>query len=47
MQVQTLGWEDPLEEGVTTNSSLLAWRILWTDGGYWQTTLRSVAWSQT
>ena len=25
-----LGWEDPLEEGVATHSSVLAWRIPWT-----------------
>ena len=25
-----LGWEDPLEEGMATHSSILAWRILWT-----------------
>ena len=31
MQVQSLGWEDPLEEGMTTHSSTLAWRILWTE----------------
>ena len=28
--VQSLGWEDPLEEGRATYSSILAWRILWT-----------------
>ena len=32
-QVQSLGWEDPLEEGMATNSSILAWRIPWTDHG--------------
>ena len=26
--VQSLGWENPLEEGMATNSSILAWRIL-------------------
>ena len=26
-----LGWEDPLEEGMTTHSSILAWRIPWTE----------------
>ena len=31
MQVQLLGWEDPLEEGTTTHSSILAWRIPWTE----------------
>ena len=25
--VRSLGWEDPLEEGIATHSSLLAWRI--------------------
>ena len=25
--VQSLGWEDPLEEGMTTHSSILAWKI--------------------
>jgi len=28
--VQSLGWEDPLEKGMTTHSSILAWRIPWT-----------------
>ena len=28
-QVQSLGWEDPLEEGMETHSSILAWRIPW------------------
>ena len=27
---QSLGWEDPLEEGIATHSSILAWRIPWT-----------------
>ena len=26
-----LGWEDPLEKGMATHSSILAWRILWTE----------------
>ena len=30
-QVQSLGWEDPLEEGTATHSRILAWRILWTE----------------
>ena len=29
--VQSLGWEDPLEEGMAIYSSVLAWRILWTE----------------
>ena len=28
--VRSLGWEDPLEEGKTIHSSILAWRIPWT-----------------
>ena len=31
MQVQPLGWEDPLEEDMATHSSILAWRIPWTE----------------
>ena len=27
--VQSLGWEDPLEKGAATHSSILAWRIPW------------------
>ena len=27
--VRSLSWEDPLEEGMATHSSILAWRILW------------------
>ena len=30
-QVQSLGGEDPLEEGIATRSSILAWRIPWTE----------------
>ena len=29
--VQFLNWEDPLEKGMATHSSILAWRIPWTD----------------
>ena len=29
--VWSVGWEDPLEEGMTTHSSVLAWRIPWTE----------------
>ena len=31
MQVQSLGQEDPLEEDMATHSSILAWRIPWTE----------------
>ena len=29
--VQSLGWKDPLEKGMATHSSILAWRIPWTE----------------
>ena len=29
-QVQSLGWEDPLEKGMDTHTSFLVWRIPWT-----------------
>ena len=29
--VQSPGWEDPLEKGIATHSSILAWRIPWTE----------------
>ena len=31
MRVSSLGWEDPLEEGMATHVSSLAWRISWTE----------------
>ena len=31
MWVRSLGWVDPLEEGMATHSSTLAWRIPWTE----------------
>ena len=36
-QVPSLGQEDSLEKGMATHSSILAWRILWTErpGGLW------------
>ena len=33
--VQSLGWEDPLEEGLATHSSILAWRIPMDRGACW------------
>ena len=30
-QVQSLGWEDPLEKGMAAHSSIPAWRIPWTE----------------
>ena len=44
--VQPLGWEDPLEEGMVTQSSILAWRIPM-DRGAWWATVQEVAKSQT
>ena len=37
-QVQSLRWEDPLEKGMATHSSILAWRIQWTKEP-WQATI--------
>ena len=31
-QVRFLGWEDPLEKEMATHSSILAWKISWTEG---------------
>ena len=31
IQVQTLGWEDALKKGMTLHSSILAWRVPWTE----------------
>ena len=44
-QVQSLGWEDPLEMGMAAHSSILAWRIPM-DRGAWWGTVRRVAKSQ-
>ena len=44
--VRSLGWEDPLEEGMATHSSILAWRNPM-DRGAWWATVRGVAKSQT
>ena len=44
--VQSLGWEDPLEEGMATHFSTLAWRIPM-DRGVWQATVHGVAKSRT
>ena len=44
--VRSLGWENPLEEGMVTHSSILAWRIP-KNRGSWQATVRGVTKSQT
>ena len=41
-----LGWDNPLEEGMTTHSSILAWRIPMNKGA-WQVTVHGVVKSQT
>ena len=43
MWVQSLGWEDPLQKGMATHSSILTWRIPWTEepGG-----LQSMGWQR-
>ena len=43
--VQSLGWEDPLEENMATHSSVLAWRIP-IDRGAWQAIVQGVTKSQ-
>ena len=45
-RVQSLGWEDPLEEGMATHSSILTWRIPM-DRRTWQATVVGVSKSQT
>ena len=44
--VQSLGWEDPLEEGMATHSSILAWRIPM-DKGAWLVIVHEVTKSRT
>ena len=44
--VQSLGWEDTLEEGMAIHFSILAWRILM-DRGAWRGTVHGVAKSWT
>ena len=39
-RVQPLCWEDPLEEGMATHSSILAWRILMDREAWWTTVYR-------
>ena len=44
--VRSLGWEDPLEEGMATPSSILAWRIPM-DRGAWRVTVQEATKNQT
>ena len=42
MQVQSLGWEDPVEKEMATHSCILAWKIPEEPGGLWSKELRRV-----
>ena len=44
--VLSLGWEDPLGEGMATHSSILAWRVS-VDRGAWQAAVHGIANSRT
>ena len=44
--VPSLGWEDPLEEGVATHSNILDWRILM-DRGAWQAAVHGILQART
>ena len=44
--IRSLDWEDPLEEGMATHSSIIAWRIP-KDRGAWWTTVHGVSESDT
>ena len=46
MWVLTPGWEDPLEEGMTTHSNILSWRIPM-DRGAWRAAIHGVSKSRT
>ena len=41
--IRSLGREDPLEKGMATHSSILAWRIPWTERGAWWATVLGAA----
>ena len=47
MQVRSLGQKDPLEEGMATHSSILAWRIPWTEQPHERATVHRVTKSLT
>ena len=40
-RVQSLGWEDPLEKEMATHSSILAWRVPWTEEPGWPQSIGS------
>ena len=45
-RVQSLGQEDPLQEGMATHSSILAWRIPWTERPDGLQSMGSQSWTQ-
>ena len=45
-RVQSLGQEDPLEEGMAAHSSILAWRIPWTERPDGLQSMGSQSWTQ-
>ena len=47
IQLQSLGWEDPLEKKLATHSSILAWEIPWTEEPGRLLVVRGVAKSRT
>ena len=46
-QIQSMGWEDPLEKGMATHYSILAWRIPWMEEPGGLHTVHEVTESQT
>ena len=46
MLVQSLGWEDLLEKGMETHSSILTWRIPWTEEPGWLQSIGLQSWPQ-
>ena len=46
-QIQSPGWEDPLEKGMATHSSILAWRIPWTENPGGLQSMGSQKWGMT
>ena len=45
-RVRSLGWEEPLEKGMATHSSILAWRVPM-DRGAWRATVHGITQSRT
>ena len=43
---QSLGWEDPLEKEMATHSSMLSWRIPWTEEYGWLQSTGSQSWTR-